>query len=103
MSATIKDPGGIVVRSMEAIDGFRATFGYWPDSLEAHPDTIAAMATECFTPLGFFLLQSKVRIVRGEVDLIATGRDGDRFRYAVDEWDRAAREHSAMQWLQLTE
>lgn len=35
MNKTIKVPGGIMVRLIEAVNGFRTKYGYWPDSLEA--------------------------------------------------------------------
>lgn len=50
MSKTIKVPGGIMVRLIEAVNGFRTKYGYWPDCLEAEAESIAFLATRSFTP-----------------------------------------------------
>ena len=60
----IKTPGGIMVRVIEALNGFRTKHGYWPNTLEMDSESIACLATDLLTPFGFFLLQSRVEIVR---------------------------------------
>lgn len=87
MSKTIKSPGGITVRFIEALNGFRKKFGYWPTTLEAEAQTIAFLATESLTPLGFFLLQSKVDVVIGDQGkILAKGPSGEVFDYGEEGW-----------------
>jgi hypothetical protein len=101
MSKTILNSGGITVRFAQALEGFRAKHGYWPDVLEAHPGTIATLATYCLTPLGFFLLQSKVQVSVGDVDLVARGRGDDKFDYGNEGWTQDESSESALTWLGL--
>lgn len=101
MSKTIKSPGGITVRVIEAINGFKSKHGYWPSTIAADAELVATLATQCLTPLGFFLLQSKIDIVIGEsCKLIANGNDRDVFDYGDEGWQGEHR-HDARQWLGL--
>jgi hypothetical protein len=87
MNKTIKSPGGITVRMLEALNGFKRKHGYWPSTLTAGSALISFIATTSLTPLGFFLLQSKVELVEGpEDELIASGREGDSFNYGEEGW-----------------
>lgn len=105
MSKTIKTPGGITVRFIEAINGFRTKHGYWPIAIEAESATISALATHCLTPLGFFLLQSKIDLKEGEMGkIIAYGKDRDTFDYGEEGWkNKEGHKHDARQWLGLDE
>ncbi|NHZ44588.1 hypothetical protein [Massilia aquatica] len=105
MNKTIKSHGGILVRSMEALNGFREKYSYWPFVLEADAGTIAVLATGCLTPLGFFLLQSKIDLVEGgEGQILAKGRDGDVFNYGEEGWQsESAHRHDAQTWLGLSD
>ncbi|MDI1270496.1 MAG: hypothetical protein PSV40_15520 [Polaromonas sp.] len=100
---TIKSSGGITVRFVEALNGFKTKFGYWPEVLEAEAATIAVLATECLTPLGFFLLQSKVDVVAGvEGRILAKGRNGDIFDYGEEGWKTPdGHRQDARSWLGL--
>src|SRR5712692_8188914 len=60
MSKTIKSPGGVLVRVIEALNGFKTKYGHWPRTLELDNETIALLATQSLTPRGFFLLHSKI-------------------------------------------
>ncbi|ACY34791.1 hypothetical protein [Comamonas thiooxydans] len=103
MSKTIKSQGGITVRIIEAINGFRAKHGRWPSKIQAEEATIAHLATVSFTPLGFFLLQSKLEVVVGEQGRILALGDGDEvFDYGERGWQESdGYNHDAMQWLGL--
>lgn len=103
MSKTIKFGGGLTVRLVEALNGFKTKFGYWPEVLEAEASTIAVLATECLTPLGFFLLQSKVEVKVGEDGkILAKGRSGDVFDYGDEGWQAVnGHKHDARAWLGL--
>jgi hypothetical protein len=91
MNKTIKSPGGITVRMVEALNGFRRKHGYWPTTLTAESAFISFLATKSLTPLGFFLLQSKVELVEGsEGALIASGRGADTFDYGEEGWQDLA-------------
>ena len=101
MSKTIRTPGGVSVRVLEAINGFRTKYGYWPTQIEAEAGTITALATHHLTPLGFYLLQSKIEIAEGPMgQLFAKGRDGDIFNYGEEGW-RGEHEHDARAWIGL--
>jgi hypothetical protein len=99
MSKTIKDGGGVIQRILEALNGFKTKHGYWPERLEAEPATISSLATHCLTPLGLFLLQSKVEITEGEPGkILAKGRGDDVFDYGDEGWQNEHR-HDARVWL----
>lgn len=90
MNKTIKSPGGITVRVIEALNGFKRKYGYWPSKLMAESELITFLATTSLTPLGFFLLQSKVELVAGSRgDIVATGRGSDSFSYGNEGWQGA--------------
>lgn len=80
MSKTIRDQGGVLCRIIEAINGFRSKFGHWPTVLVADSGTVALLATVHLTPLGFFLLQSKLDIETGQdLEILAKGAGGEVF------------------------
>lgn len=87
MSKTIKSSGGIATRLIETINGFKTKYGYWPDTILADSSTISVLATQCLTPLGFFLVQSKIDITIGDDGFIlAKGRNCDSFDYGDEGW-----------------
>jgi 8-oxo-dGTP pyrophosphatase MutT (NUDIX family) len=102
---TIKRPGGITVRFIEALNGFKTKYDYWPSVLEAEAETIAFLASQSLTPLGFFLLQSKVDLRIGEQGkILAKGKCGDVFDYGDEGWQSEnGHKHDARQWLGLDE
>lgn len=101
----IKSHGGITVRVIEALNGFRSKFGYWPTSLQMEGDSIACLATELLTPFGFFSLQSRVSIEIGVSGrLLAKGHSGHEFDYGAEGWrTEGAHAHDARAWLGLIE
>jgi hypothetical protein len=105
MNKTIKYPGGITVRFIEALNGFKTKFGYWPTTLEAEAETIAFLATTSLTPLGFFLLQSKVDLITGtQGKILVKGDRGEVFDYGEEGWQNPdGHKHDARQWLGLDE
>lgn len=62
ISKTIKVPRNSTMRVVATLAGFRARYGRWPEAIDIDPGMLAAMATELLTPLGFFLLQSKLEV-----------------------------------------
>jgi hypothetical protein len=103
MKKTILAGGGVLIRFLEALNGFKTKHGYWPDSFESDESSIALLATELVTPLGFFLIQSKVRLRVVEGGKIVTkGRDQDSFDYGREVWDASSpHKHDALTWLGL--
>lgn len=84
MSKTVKTPGGVTVRVIEALNGFRTKHGNWPERLEIEARTLADLATYSLTPLGFFQLQSKVDLAMGtDGKLVAFGPERQTFDYAM--------------------
>ncbi len=101
MNKTIKESGGITWRIIEAINGFRTKFGHWPTVLEADQETIAHLATVSLTPLGFFLLQSKIELHVGDaLKILAKDDSGRVFDYGEEGW-QSEHQHDARQWLGL--
>ncbi len=100
---TIKIPEGITFRFIEALNGFKAKYDYWPSVLEAEAETIAFLASQSLTPLGFFLLQSKVDLHIGEQGkILAKGKCGDVFDYGDEGWQfKNGHKHDARHWLGL--
>lgn len=73
----------------------------WPEALECQPELVATLATECLSPLGFYMLQSRLRTQVGpRGELMATGREGEEFTYG-DEMERSAcqHEHDVHEWI----
>ena len=105
MSKTFKSGSGVTNRFIEAMNGFKTKFGYWPTSIEAEDRTIAFLATNVLTPLGFFLVQSKVELVIGEDGkILAKGREGDTFDYGDEGYRTEVKhKHDALVWLGLDE
>jgi hypothetical protein len=104
MNATIKTPDGVLVRVIEAIDGFKSKFGDWPGRVEAPAETIAIIATVSLTPHGFFLLQSKVELTLGaDGKILALGKQGQVFDYGEEGWQIPSHKHSARTWLGIGE
>ena len=103
MSKTIKSPGGITVRLIEAVNGFRTKHGRWPSKIQAEEATIAYLATVSLTPLSFFLLQSKLEVIIGEQGrILALGDGNEVFDYGEDGWQESDdHRHDAMHWLGL--
>jgi hypothetical protein len=101
----IKDAGGIFQRVIEALNGFRTKFGYWPKRLEMEAESLAVLSTQLLTPSGFFLMQSKLTIsVCHAPQIVATGNDGHMFDYGTEGWSSPhGHTHSALKWLGLEE
>lgn len=101
MNKAIKDSGGVLVRVVEALNGFRTKHGYWPRSLEAPALTISLLATHHLTPLGFFLLQSKLELTEADEErIVARGENEDAFDYGTEGW-QGEHQHDALVWLGL--
>lgn len=105
MSKTVKAPGGVTVRVMEALNGFRTKHGRWPERLEVEARTLADLATYSLTPLGFFLLQSKVDLTMGtDGKLVAFGPGDQTFDYGDEGWRTEGKHaHDARAWLGIHE
>lgn len=102
MNKTVKNHGGVLVRVLTTLNGFYAKNGSWPSTLQIQANSLAALALHHLTPLGFFLMQSKLDIVEGpEGDIIAADEDENTFSYS-EEIDRAIdAPEIAHQWLGL--
>lgn len=100
----IRRPGGVTVRIIEALNGFRTRHGHWPVQLELDAETIATLACHYLTPQGFYQLQTHVSIVRGADGIIlAKGERGETFDYGEEGWqNEQGHVHDAMVWLGLT-
>lgn len=97
----IRTSGGVSVRIVEALNGYRTKYGRWPEVLECEPELIAMLATSCLSPLGFYMLQSKVRLVQGSrTTLVAKGNGGEVFDYGGEGWQsESGHQHDAREWL----
>lgn len=92
--------GGNLVRTLQALDGFMATHGCWPTRLQMSPECLAVLAVHHLTPLGFYRLQSKVRLeISDEPDLIARDEAGRLFNYSLHGWDVQNTGQPARGWL----
>lgn len=92
--------GGNLVRTLQALDGFMATHGCWPTRLQMRPECLVDLAVHHLTPLGFYRLQSKVRLeISDELDLIARDEAGRLFDYGLHGWDVKNAGQPARDWL----
>lgn len=102
MNTTIKRPGGVLVRVLTTLNEFKAKHGYWPKKVELEAESLAALATYHLTPLGFFLLQSKIELSPGrEGDVVATGREGNAYSYSNELGKFEGASNRADLWLGL--
>lgn len=102
MNKTVKRTGGILTRVIATLNDFRAKHGYWPESLEIQASSISALVTYYLTPLGFFLVQSKVELKEGrEGDIVARGRGSDIYSYSEEMGDFKSHSNHAELWLGL--
>lgn len=93
----------MLVRVIETLNSFKTKYGYWPSKLEAGAAAISELVTHHLTPLGFFLLQSKVDIVEGSDEkILAIGRNEDVLDYGNEGW-AVEHQHDARAWLGLDE
>lgn len=93
--------GGNIVRTLQAIDGFYATFGEWPTHLQMSADHLATLVTHHLSPRGFFKLQSKIKLVVEDGNLIASATSGRTFNYSLNGWDVHNTGLSAREWLEI--
>ncbi|SDO42093.1 hypothetical protein [Vreelandella arcis] len=83
----IQSGGGYLVRVLQAIDGFYATYGEWPTSLRMPEDALAVLVTYHLSPQGFFRLQSRLSIgSERDTDLIAISGKWE-FNYSQQGWN----------------
>lgn len=102
MNKTVKRPGGVLVRVLTTLNEFKAKHSYWPTAIEIQPDSLSALATYHLTPLGFFLLQSKVELKLGPAgDVLAMGNTGDTYSYSNELGDFDGASNRADLWLGL--
>ena len=89
---------------MEALEGFKTKFGYWPIEIEADAATIYDLLTEVLIPPVAFVALSKLRFVKSaEPVYLAKGRNGDIFDLIADNWSTYSdHDHSASDWLGST-
>ncbi len=102
MNKATKNGGGIMERFVLAINAFKAKFGYWPTKIEAHDGTLASLATVHLTPLGFFLLQSRVELVAStDADIRVSGEARDVLVYGDEDCWAMTQDckHDARAWL----
>jgi hypothetical protein len=101
----VKVPGGVMVRVIEALNGFKTKHAHWPVRLEIEARTLSALATYHLTPLGFFVLQSKIELAEGvDGKLVAFGMNGESFDYGEEGWQAEGRHsHDARAWLGITD
>lgn len=92
--------GGNLVRALQALDGFMAAHGSWPTRLRVTPICLADLALRHLTPLGFFKLQSKIRLEIGdELNLVALSDDRHCYDYSKRGFDLLNTGMSAREWL----
>lgn len=92
--------GGNLVRTLQTLDGFIATHGCWPTRLQMRPECLVDLAVHHLTPLGFYRLQSKVKLeISNELDLIACDEAGRLFDYGQHGWDVKNVDQPARKWL----
>lgn len=94
--------GGNLGRTLQALDGFMATYGCWPTRLQMRPECLVDLAIHHLTPLGFYRLQSKVKLeLNDELNLIACDEDGRLFDYGQHGWDVKNVGQPARKWLEI--
>jgi hypothetical protein len=105
MKKTVVRPGGVVVRLIEALNGFRTKYGYWPHAIDLPAGTLDAIANYHLTPHGFALVKKRVELRpndREPMDVVAFGKDDDNFSYGDEGWrTQGQHQHDARAWIGL--
>jgi ADP-ribose pyrophosphatase YjhB (NUDIX family) len=91
--------GGNIVRTLQAIDGFYATYREWPTHLQMSANHLATLVTHHLSPKGFFKLQSKIKLVVEDGNLIASSTSNRTFNYSRHGWDVHNTRLLAREWL----
>lgn len=71
-------------RILSTINGFRRRTGEWPTRLLIDRGTANAIKDEILTPLGWKMLESKLKIELIEAGTLFAEKDGNRFEYDAD-------------------
>ncbi|MGE4335648.1 MAG: NUDIX hydrolase [Pigmentiphaga sp.] len=96
------DHGGNIVRVLQAIGGFHAIHGCWPTTVEMRPECLIDLVTNYLTPMGFFRMQCRLKLVlTDEINVIARGRGGLVFDYGRNGWDVPNAKAPAREWLRI--
>jgi len=99
----IKEAGGILVRVLEAINGFRTKYGIWPTCVEMGAETLSVLAFHHLTPFGLYLLQSKIEVSVGREGTIVAKDNEKTFDYGSEGWQTGnSHRHNASDWLGFT-
>lgn len=108
MNKTIQLFGGNLSRLTIAVQGFRLKYGKWPKEVHMNGLALIGIATSHLTPLGFFLLQSKLKLEAfadaEKYDFIAFGNEGESYSYTDDHdrfGDEAQKTDDVFLWLGL--
>jgi hypothetical protein len=88
MASGIKNFGGNLVRVLQALDGFKGRFGYWPSEVHLCRAAITSLQDYHLTAEGFARLSAFVNLVPVEdIVMIARGPDGSVFNYGEEGFD----------------
>lgn len=95
MNRLVNSHGGNLVRTMQALDGFKAKYGYWPTELYLSSETIGTLKKH-LTIDGYRHLSNFVTIVTTEAEgIVAKGHGADEFDYSREGWSEKQPEVSA--------
>lgn len=87
MTLFIKSHGGILVRVLEAINGFKSKHGFWPSEMHINSETLKALSEVHLTKDGLRKLSGFLSILANdEVGIVTKGPDGSYFDYGVEGW-----------------
>ena len=87
-------------RLINAIAGFRVTYGHWPTRLRIYSPFVDDLDGHVFDPVAFQELNRKLEIIRDPEAFNAEDDVGNVFRYAEDGWPATETDREATeQWL----
>ncbi len=100
--STVANPGGYLVRTLQAIDGFYATYDHWPTRLQMDSACLTNLVCHHLSPLGFYRLQVALKLeVSDGSHLVALDESGRTFDYNENGWDIQNDATKARHWLGL--
>lgn len=102
MNDLVKNHGGNLVRVMQALDGFRSKYGYWPIEIHLSREAIEALHYH-LTSEGYRRLDGFIKILEiDEEKIITKGLHSDIFDYGREGWELSPPKISAAEFLGMT-
>ena len=88
-----------LIRFLGAVDGFRSSYGRWPESVRIHPESLQNLREHVLTKESFATVCAKVRLIPDEDARIdAEDAEGNRYSYGEQGFPKERPTPRAEEW-----